>query len=89
MIFAISLAEQFSREPPPPPPKSAGLPGITRQRVGLPLKIFRLNSLLLLLQTERFLSGKRSVQQKTIAKRSVQSKKKSAKALGPVQLFFP
>ena len=29
-------------------PKSAGLPGITRQRVGLPLKIFRLNSLLLL-----------------------------------------
>ena len=30
-------------------PKSAGLPGITRQRVGLPLKIFRLNSLLLLL----------------------------------------
>jgi hypothetical protein len=24
----------------PPPPKSAGLPGITRQRVGLPLKIF-------------------------------------------------
>jgi hypothetical protein len=24
--------------------KSAGLPGITRQRVGLPLKIFRLNS---------------------------------------------
>jgi len=24
-------------------PKSAGLPGITRQRVGLPLKIFRLN----------------------------------------------
>jgi len=35
-----------------PQPKSAGLPGITRQRVGLPLKdflkIFRLNSLLLL-----------------------------------------
>ena len=30
-------------------PKSAGLPGITRQRVGLPLKIFRLNSILLLL----------------------------------------
>ena len=30
-------------------PKSTGLPGITRQRVGLPLKIFRLNSLLLLL----------------------------------------
>jgi len=30
-------------------PKSAGLPGIMRQRVGLPLKIFRLNSLLLLL----------------------------------------
>ena len=30
-------------------PKRAGLPGITRQRVGLPLKIFRLNSLLLLL----------------------------------------
>jgi len=29
-------------------PKSAGLPGITRQRVGLPRKIFRLNSLLLL-----------------------------------------
>jgi hypothetical protein len=27
-------------------PKSVGLPGITRQRVGLPLKIFRLNSLL-------------------------------------------
>ena len=26
--------------------KSAGMPGITRQRVGLPLKIFRLNSLL-------------------------------------------
>jgi hypothetical protein len=32
----------------PSQPKSAGLPGITRQRVGLPLKIFRLNSLLLL-----------------------------------------
>jgi len=31
-----------------PQPKSAGLPGITRQRVGLPLKIFQLNSLLLL-----------------------------------------
>jgi len=30
-------------------PKSAGLPGITRQRVGLPLKIFQLSSLLLLL----------------------------------------
>jgi len=30
-------------------PKSAGLPGITRQRVGLPLKIFRLKCLLLLL----------------------------------------
>ena len=31
--------------------KSAGLPGIMRQRVGLPLKIFQLNSLLLLLHT--------------------------------------
>jgi len=30
-------------------PNSAGQPGITRQRVGLPLKIFQLNSLLLLL----------------------------------------
>jgi len=31
---------------PPLQPKSARLPGITRQQVGLPLKIFRLNSLL-------------------------------------------
>jgi len=36
-------------------PKSAGLPGITRQRVGLPLKMVRLNSLLLLLLLLLFL----------------------------------
>jgi hypothetical protein len=38
-----------SRRGRPLQPKSAGLPGITRQPAGLPLKIFRLNSLLLLL----------------------------------------
>ena len=41
------LAEQFSRGAPPPPPQSGGLTGITRQRVGLPLKI-RVETLLLL-----------------------------------------
>ena len=47
------LAEQFSRGGGAPS-NPRGLPGITRQRVGLPLKIFLLNSLLLLLRPAAF-----------------------------------
>ena len=57
MVTVISRTEITQRCPNSnknvilnPKPKSAGLPGITRQRVGLNLKIFRLNSLLLLLE---------------------------------------
>ena len=46
-------------------PKSAGLPGITRQRVGLPLKIFRLNSLLLLLRGELVQGSARSIRSRS------------------------